>query len=76
MKIGVVIVTYNRLEKLKIALASYEKQTIKPQYILVVNNHSTDDTKEYLETWQKNLSPIDKKVIHLEQNTGRKRWLF
>ena len=52
MKIGVVIVTYNRLEKLKIALKSYEKQSFKPQYILVVNNNSTDGTLEYLKEWK------------------------
>ena len=45
MKIGVVLVTYNRLEKLKIALKSYEEQTVLPKYILVVNNNSNDGTK-------------------------------
>jgi GT2 family glycosyltransferase len=42
MDIGVVLVTFNRLEKLKIALGSYDKQTVKPKYILVVDNKSTD----------------------------------
>ena len=46
MKIGVVLVTYNRLDKLKIALESYNKQSIKPQYVLVVNNNSTDNTSQ------------------------------
>ena len=45
MKIGVVLVTYNRLEKLKIALKSYEEQTVLPKYILVVNNNSNDGTR-------------------------------
>lgn len=70
MKIGVVIVTYNRLEKLKIALASYEKQTLKPKYILVVNNNSTDGTKEYLEQWQNEKSEIEKYLVNLDKNTG------
>ncbi len=51
--IGAVIVTFNRLEKLKKALASYEKQTLLPEYIIVVDNASNDGTKEYLEEWKK-----------------------
>ena len=51
MEIGVVIVTYNRLEKLKIALRSFREQTYKPAYIIVVNNASTDGTGAYLERW-------------------------
>lgn len=70
MKIGVVIVTYNRLDKLKIALNSYEKQTIKPKYILVVNNNSTDGTNEYLEEWKYNSSEIEKIIVNLDKNTG------
>lgn len=70
MKIGVVIVTYNRLDKLKIALKSYESQTVKPEYILVVNNNSTDDTKEYLEGWKQENVGIEKKVVNLNKNTG------
>ena len=53
MEIGVVLVTFNRLEKLKIALEAYERQTVKPKYILVVDNNSTDGTREYLENWKK-----------------------
>ena len=59
MKIGVVIVTYNRLDKLKIALKSYENQKIKPKYILVVNNNSTDGTKEYLDSWKQEEAGIE-----------------
>ena len=70
MKIGVVIVTYNRLEKLKIALKSYEKQSIKPQYILVVNNNSTDGTIEYLREWKNESNGIEKIILNLDKNTG------
>ena len=70
MEIGVVLVTYNRIDKLKIALKSYEKQTILPKYILVVNNNSTDGTKEYLEEWKKEQNGIEKIIINLEKNTG------
>lgn len=46
------IVTYNRLEKLKHALACYDKQTVMPDAIVVVDNHSTDGTDVYLNEWQ------------------------
>lgn len=48
MQIGVVLVTFNRLEKLKIALESFENQTCSPKYLLVVNNASTDGTGDFL----------------------------
>ena len=70
MKIGVVIVTYNRLDKLKIALKSYENQKIKPKYILVVNNNSTDGTKEYLDNWKQEEAGIEKNILNLDKNTG------
>ena len=70
MNFGVVLVTYNRLDKLKIALECYEKQTYLPQNMIVVNNASTDGTKEYLESWLKEKSKIKKSVINLDNNTG------
>lgn len=70
MKIGVVLVTYNRLDKLKIALESYNKQTLQPKYILVVNNNSTDNTAEYLEDWKNDKKSYDKIVLNLDKNTG------
>lgn len=58
--IGVVVVTYNRLEKLKNALMCYEEQSLRPGYVIVVNNASTDGTGEFLEEWQsKGQSPVD-----------------
>lgn len=70
MKIGAVIVTYNRLDKLKIALKAYDNQTYLPEYIIVVNNNSNDGTKEYLEKWEKKKSDFKKIVINLDKNTG------
>ena len=69
-KIGVVIVTYNRLDKLKIALEKFEDQTKKPSYLLVVNNASNDGTSEYLNEWKKIKSQYNKFVLNLEENTG------
>jgi len=70
MKIGVVLVTYNRLEKIKVALQKYEEQEYKPEYILVVDNCSTDGTNEFLNIWEKNTSSYRKEVITLPSNSG------
>ena len=72
MNIGVVIVTYNRLSKLKKCLTSYQEQSFTPSIILVVDNASTDGTKEYLDQWESKttLDSAIKKVIHCDQNLG------
>lgn len=71
MNFCVVIVTYNRLQKLQKALLSYELQTVLPHSIIVVNNCSTDGTSDFLNQWREEDSNIsNKKVINLEMNTG------
>ena len=70
MKFGVVLVTFNRLDKLKIALECYEKQSYLPKSMIVVNNASNDGTKEYLDEWLKKKSKIKKEVVNLDKNTG------
>ncbi len=57
-KVAANVVTYNRIEDLKICLDSLRKQTYKDFDIIVVNNGSTDGTKDYLET-QKDLIVIN-----------------
>lgn len=44
-----IIVTYNRLEKLKRAVDSLLAQTILPYKIIIINNASTDQTTAYLD---------------------------
>lgn len=68
--IGVVLVTFNRLKQLKMALASYEAQSCIPKYIVIVNNNSTDGTNEYLDKWRLTSSEYEKYIINLEVNTG------
>ena len=70
MNVDVVIVTYNRLEKLKKALACYENQTMTFRNMIVVNNHSNDGTFEYLESWKNMDAPFAKHVINTEENLG------
>ncbi|HRH61634.1 MAG TPA: glycosyltransferase, partial [Chitinophagaceae bacterium] len=48
--IAAAIVTHNRLELLKNCINALQQQTKKPDAILVVNNGSTDGTKEWLQT--------------------------
>jgi GT2 family glycosyltransferase len=48
--VAVVLITYNRLELLKEVLAGIKAQTYPLDSIIVVNNGSTDGTKEWLES--------------------------
>ena len=70
VRIGIVLVTFNRLCCLMKALESYDRQSILPEYILVVNNHSTDGTEEYLNNWKTQKTVYQKIVIQLEENIG------
>ena len=66
MKTAVVIVTHNRIELLKECLGCVDSQEIPFSRVIVVNNSSTDGTKEYLD------SISDKRycIIHSEENLG------
>ena len=70
MTVDVVIVTYNRLEKLKKAIASYENQTRTFRNMIVVNNHSTDGTQEFLEAWKMEKAAFSKYVISTDDYLG------
>lgn len=70
MDIGIIIVTYNRLADLKITLDAYEKQTYHPSYVMVIDNHSTDGTDEFLRAWRETPSAAAHKVVTMEENTG------
>ncbi len=50
MKYSIVIVTYNRCELLKEAVECALAQSIRPSHVVIVNNNSTDGTKEYLDS--------------------------
>ena len=69
MKIAAVIVTYNRLDMLKEVLDAFDNQIKQPDYLIVVNNASTDNTSEFLELWSKRGS-ISKIVITTSENIG------
>jgi len=65
IKISVVIPTYNSWKTLKPCIGSAKKQTLKPDEIIIVDNASTDGTKEKV----KKHFP-DVKLVALEKNTG------
>lgn len=66
MKIAAVVVTYNRLNELKKNIDSLLKQTYKIDVIYVIDNASTDDTSQYLESLQyDNVS-----ILRLKKNLG------
>lgn len=66
MKLGAVIVTYNRLELLKECIEACLKQSYLFQEIFIVNNASTDGTLEYLKT----LKNPKIKVLNSKENLG------
>ena len=57
VKVTAVVVTYNRVNLLQRVVKALESQTIGLYKILVVNNGSTDGTKEWLDS-QTNLTVI------------------
>lgn len=66
IEVAAVLVTYNRVALLKRAIDSLLKQSVELKYIVIVNNNSTDGTRDYLDN-----NENDKiKFIHLNENTG------
>ena len=58
------------MDNLKIALQHYESQTNKNFTLVIVDNNSSDGTKEFLEGWKQTESEFQKEVIFLTSNTG------
>jgi rhamnopyranosyl-N-acetylglucosaminyl-diphospho-decaprenol beta-1,3/1,4-galactofuranosyltransferase len=61
--VAAVIVTYNRVNLLQECVAAIRNQTVKTDAIIVVNNGSTDGTKEWLDA-QTDL------IVYNQQNLG------
>lgn len=70
MIICALIVTYNRLDKLKTCLESYDKQKRKPDKIIVVDNNSNKDTKYFLKEWSLVKKEYEKIILTLDKNYG------
>jgi len=63
-KTSIIILTYNNLVVTQDCLASIQKYTDAPYELIVVDNHSTDGTAEWLRTQK-----IDKLILN-EENLG------
>lgn len=62
-----IVVTYNRKELLKECINALKKQTTPLTKILIIDNHSTDGTKEYIKD---ELSDENVCYEYLEENIG------
>lgn len=62
-----VVVTFNRLEKLKTVIASIEAQTHPVEKLLVIDNASTDGTGEYLARLE---TAVPLEVVTMKTNSG------
>ena len=57
-KICAIVVTYNRVELLKLTIEKLLKQTRKIDEVIIINNASTDNTGEFLESVKENITVI------------------
>lgn len=67
VKVAAVVVTFNRLEKLRNVIASLEAQSLPPAWLVIVDNASTDGTDAYLADLQ---SSIPLHVVSMAENAG------
>ena len=65
MKVTIIIPNYNGKHFMEPCLKSLEAQTCKDFQILVVDNHSTDGSLEYMEQYYPDIE-----VIALKENYG------
>lgn len=70
MNVAIVIVTFNRLKDLRGTLDAYEAQTVPPRLLMVIDNHSTDGTAEYLREWSAAKGAFPRAVHTLSENLG------
>ncbi len=67
-KVDCIVVTYNRLSLLKECLVALLDQEYSLNKIYVINNNSTDETKEYLKHFSEKHSVV--KTVNLRKNIG------
>lgn len=67
VSVAAIVVTFNRLEKLKTVIASIEAQTLAVAKLFVIDNASTDGTAEYLAALESR-APLE--VVTMAVNSG------
>lgn len=67
MNVICVIVTYNRLQLLKECIAAVRQQSYPITRIIIIDNHSTDGTTEYLSDYAGN---PQFQIVTMEKNVG------
>jgi GT2 family glycosyltransferase len=67
-KTAAVIVTFNRAEKLMLVLDALNRQTMRPELILVVDNASTDNTQALVE--ERGKADLSIRYLKLPKNIG------
>lgn len=67
-KVSIIIPTYNRAHLLPRAIKSVLNQTFKDFELIIVDDGSTDDTKDVVQSFQRNDSRI--RYIHIEHSGG------
>lgn len=65
--VAAVVVTFNRLDKLRTGIAAIRASEVRPQTIVIVDNASTDGTGEYVASIA---ADEDIDLLSLSENTG------
>jgi len=66
--VSVILPTYNRVDRLAVAMASVKRQTFEDWELIIVDDCSTDNTKQVISSWKY----TDDRIRHLEtrKNSG------
>ena len=70
IQVSLVIPTYNRIMKLFQLLKSLNQLTPLPDEVIIIDDHSTDQTPELLKRWKELNNGISKKIVLKNQNKG------
>ena len=62
--------TYNRIDKLRKTFQAFDELKEYPDKVYVMDNHSSDDTPEYLKQWANETEKFKKEILTLSDNLG------
>ena len=70
LPVSIIIPTYNRVQKLFKLLKSIRNLTPLPNEVIIIDDNSTDGTKEILKKWKRISSRYNKTILLKEKNKG------